>query len=326
MTYLDRPSPPKGPPWAHNSFGASVHNALAGWWRLAIEDRIVPAGGKLLERGWISEGYADDAQLARQLSRAKLMVERYVATLDPSAEPAGVERTVATKTDLIAVSGRIDRLDDRVAVGNEGAAGWATLAGRKLPAGADASADRESLSGLEPVQAGIPGADRDLVVVDYKTGRMPLTSQDARSSLALALYALAAGRVLRRRCTIVELHHLPTEQVLRWEHTPESLDRQLRRAEDIAGECATADERFRLDPADSGRGDEVFPPTPGPGCGWCDFRAQCPQGQQASPPRRPWDGLGEHEAFLVAPVAPGQPGPGQAAALAKGTFVAERDG
>ena len=34
MTYLDRPPPGKGPPWAHNSLGASVHNALAGWWRL----------------------------------------------------------------------------------------------------------------------------------------------------------------------------------------------------------------------------------------------------------------------------------------------------
>ena len=30
MTYLDRPPPPKGAPWAHNSLGASVHNALAG--------------------------------------------------------------------------------------------------------------------------------------------------------------------------------------------------------------------------------------------------------------------------------------------------------
>ena len=29
MTYLDRPRPDKGPPWAHNSVGASVHNALA---------------------------------------------------------------------------------------------------------------------------------------------------------------------------------------------------------------------------------------------------------------------------------------------------------
>src|SRR6266702_4515804 len=122
MSYLDRPAPPKGPPWAHNSLGASVHNALAGWWRLRREERTPETAGALLERGWLSDGFADDA----------------------------------------------------------------------------------------------------------------------RSSLALALYALAAGRVLRRPCRTVELHHLPTGKVLHWEHTPESLDRQLRRAEDIAGECAAA--------------------------------------------------------------------------------------
>ena len=55
-----------------------------------------------------------------------------------------------------------------------------------------------------------PAADgTELVVVDYKTGRHLLSTDDARSSLALALYALAAGRVLRRPCHRVELHHLP---------------------------------------------------------------------------------------------------------------------
>lgn len=88
MTYLDRPSPPKGPPWAINSFGASVHNALAGWWRLPLGERSADAAGQLLERGWISEGYADETQSARQLSRARAMVDKYVAKLDPSAEPA----------------------------------------------------------------------------------------------------------------------------------------------------------------------------------------------------------------------------------------------
>ena len=34
MAYLDRPPLPKGPPWAHNSVGASVHNALKQWWDL----------------------------------------------------------------------------------------------------------------------------------------------------------------------------------------------------------------------------------------------------------------------------------------------------
>jgi RecB family exonuclease len=250
MVYLDRPSPPKGPPWAHNSFGASVHNALAGWWRLPRAERTAGAAGQLLERGWISEGYADGVQSAAYLERAKAMVERYAATLDPADEPVGVERVVATKTELIAVSGRIDRLDDR------------------------------------------PG--RDLVVVDYKTGRTPPAVAEVRSSLPLALYALAAGRVLRRRCTKVELHHVPTAQVVAWEHTDQSLDRQLRRAEDIAGECAEADERFGSQrPAD--RGDEVFPPRPGLWCGWCDFRAHCPEGQLAATARQPWDGLADDD-------------------------------
>jgi RecB family exonuclease len=254
MSYLDRPPPPKGAPWAHNSLGASVHNALAGWWRLPRSQRTVAAAGELLERGWLQDGFADDAQSLLYRGRARQMVEAYVAGLDPDREPLGVERTVATKTDLIAFSGRIDRLDDRRAV-------------------ADGAVE--------------PG---ELVVVDYKTGRHLLTVDDARTSLPLALYALAAERVMRRPCLRVELHHLPTGRVLAWEHTPESLARQLRRAEDIAAECAAADERFATGrPAD--RGDEVFPPRPGSWCGWCDFRAHCPEGSRAAAPRRPWDGL-----------------------------------
>jgi RecB family exonuclease len=272
MVYLDRPSPPKGPPWAHNSFGATVHNALAGWWRLPFAERVPKAAADLVERGWIAEGYADGEQSAEYLGRARAMVERYVAALDPAAEPAGVERVVATKTEQIAVSGRIDRLDDRTA--------------------------RPGARQRETVQAGIPGQDRDLVVVDYKTGRTPPRIEDVRSSLALALYALAAGRVLRRPCFRVELHHLPTAQIVAWDHTRESLERQLRRAEDIAGECAQADERFRSsdDPAD--RADAVFPPTPGMWCAWCDYRGQCPEGQLAAPAKRPWDGLAPEQPDL----------------------------
>ena len=113
MTYLDRPPPPKGPPWAHNSLGASIHNALAGWWRLPLAERTVAAAGRLVDRGWIDEGFADETQSVRWRERAVDMVEGYVARLDPADEPVGVERTVATRTDTIVVSGRIDRLDAR---------------------------------------------------------------------------------------------------------------------------------------------------------------------------------------------------------------------
>jgi putative RecB family exonuclease len=251
MNYLDRPVPPKGPPWAHNSLGASIHNALAGWWRLPQPQRTVEAAGRLVNRGWIDEGFADETQSVRQRERAIAMVEDYVAGLDPADEPLGVERTVATRTDVIAVSGRIDRLDARPAASGDGT---------------------------------------ELVVVDYKTGRHLLTTDDARSSLALALYALAAGRALRRPCHRVELHHLPTGEVLAWSHSEESLARHLRRAEGIAEECAAADERMR-DGLPADRYDEVFPPRTGPSCGWCDYRRHCPEGTEAAPARRPWDGL-----------------------------------
>ena len=128
----------------------------------------------------------------------------------------------------------------------------------------------------------VDGADgTELVVVDYKTGRHLLSVDDARSSLALAIYALAAARSLHRDCRRVELHHLPSGQVLAWEHTAESLQRHLRRAEDIAAECAEADERMRA-PLPREKYDEVFPPQPGPGCGWCDYRRSCPEGQAAA--------------------------------------------
>jgi RecB family exonuclease len=274
MTYLDRPPPVKGPPWAHNSLGASVHNALAGWWRLPRHRRTVAAAGDLLDQGWIGEGFADSLQSARYRHWARGLVEAYVTGLDPASEPIGVERTVATRTDLIAVSGRIDRLDDRRG----------------------------------------PDGRGELVVVDYKTGRHLLTVDDARTSLPLALYALAAERVMRRSCRRVELHHLPTGRVLSWEHTAESLARQLRRAEDIAAECAAADEKFRAvtdgrqaqgGGEEAGRPPElpdVFPPRPGSWCGWCDYRASCPEGSAASEPRRPWDALGSE---AVAPLPDG---------------------
>jgi RecB family exonuclease len=255
MTYLDRPAPPKGPPWAHNSLGASVHNALAGWWRLPRADRTVAAAGDLLDQGWLTDGFADSGQSDAYLLRCRQQVQSYVSAVDPAAEPAGVERTVGTRTELIAVSGRIDRLDDRRA-GQGGS-----------------------------------GQPSDLVVVDYKTGRHEPTVDDARSSLALALYALAAGRALRRVCRRVELHHVPTGTVAAWEHTPESLDRQLSRAELIAAECADADERYRAEPAGGAMAGDAFPPRPGPGCGWCDYRARCPEGSAAAPQRRPWDAL-----------------------------------
>jgi RecB family exonuclease len=245
FTYIDRPMPPKGPPWAHNSVGSAVHTALAGWWQLPATARTPEAAGRLLRERWVPLGFRDEDEATAWRERAAAMVERYVADLDPYDEPIGVERTVALKTSRLALSGRIDRLDRR---GDE------------------------------------------LVVVDYKTGRHVLSTDDARGSLALAIYAVAAARTMRLPCTRVELHHLPTGDVVVWEHSDASLERHLGRADDIAAEAGAA--HAAANSGDPDALEAAFPSRTGPQCSWCDFIQHCPAGQAAAPQRnQPWAGL-----------------------------------
>jgi RecB family exonuclease len=129
--------------------------------------------------------------------------------------------------------------------------------------------------------------DGELVVVDYKTSRVPPTDDDARTSLALALYAAAAWKMFRRRTVRVELHHVPTGTVGVHEHTSESLTRKVEQARSIARDAQRAD----LDFAVRGEGSELFPARPGPMCGWCDLRAHCAEGQVAAPEKSDWAAL-----------------------------------
>jgi RecB family exonuclease len=282
MTYIDRPKPQTGPPWAHNSFGASVHNALAGWYRLEPERRDLPAAERLLRSGWLVDGYRDGQQSARYLELAAEMLRGYVSTLDPNAEPVGVERSVATRTNELALSGRVDRIDERV------------LSRSELGDDVDDD-DAGDATGDDAAAEGSGAAE--LVIVDYKTGRRPSTVEEARGSLALAVYALATARTLRRPCRRVELHHLPSGTVAGWTHTEESLGRHLRRATSIASDAAGATEVARTLPAgDTAAVDRVFPPVPSQICAWCDFVALCPEGRAAAPAKQPWDGLATEQA------------------------------
>ena len=243
FSYLDRPMPPRGAPWAHNTVGAVAHLALARWWLLPRRHRTPDTGGQLVERNWQNLGFRDDEQSARSRADTARWVHDYLAAgVDPDVEPVGVERTVATHTERLAVSGRVDRVDER---GDE------------------------------------------LVVVDYKTGRRDLDADDARGSQALALYVLGVRRTLRRACRRVELHHLPTGTVASFEHTDESLQRHLDRAEQTAADIVTATDTF----AAGADVDDVFPPAPSNACAWCDFRKLCPEGRASSPELDPWAGL-----------------------------------
>lgn len=111
--YVDRPAPPKGPPWAHNSLGTSVHAVLRAWFDLPTARRRPAALTGLLRAAWVRDGYRDDEQERQAFDTALGWLESYVDGLDPGFEPLAVERTVATKTATLALSGRVDRIDQR---------------------------------------------------------------------------------------------------------------------------------------------------------------------------------------------------------------------
>ncbi len=242
MQYLDRPRPQARPQRAHTSVGIATHNALRDFWDLPV-GRRTPAGvAELVRSSWIDVGFRDTEQSAAWRLRVRDAVTEYLRVSDRDNQPVGIERSVSLKTDEVAITGRIDRLDDR---------------------------------------------DGELVVVDYKTGRQVPTDDDARTSLPLALYAVAAAGMFRRPCRRVELHHVPSGTVASHEHTDESLARKIAEAESIASDLRRADAEFKEIGVESTR----FAPRTSAICSWCDFRAHCPEGQQMGPEKSDWAGL-----------------------------------
>src|ERR1700709_451615 len=57
FTYIDRPMPQRGRPWAHNTVGATAHLALHRWWLLPASRRTPDAGAELVERNWQANGF-----------------------------------------------------------------------------------------------------------------------------------------------------------------------------------------------------------------------------------------------------------------------------
>jgi RecB family exonuclease len=112
FSYVDRPTPQKGPPWAHNSLGASVHTALRSWFDLPADRRSPEVLPGLLKATWVREGYRDEVQEREAFERAIAWLTAYVDELEPEFEPLAVERTVAAKTPALALSGRVDRIDE----------------------------------------------------------------------------------------------------------------------------------------------------------------------------------------------------------------------
>jgi len=113
LQYLDRPAPVARPQRGHTSLGVAVHNALRDWWDLPAARRTPAAGAELVGTAWIDVGFRDGEQSRAWRARAQDHVAAYLGDVDPGSQPLGIERTVSLKTDALALSGRIDRLDDR---------------------------------------------------------------------------------------------------------------------------------------------------------------------------------------------------------------------
>jgi len=113
MQYLDRPRPAARPQRAHTSIGVATHNALRDFWGLTPVERTPMAVERLVRQSWIDVGFRDADQSAEWRVRTTERVTAYLRGIDRNRQPLGVERTVSLRTEALAVTGRVDRLDDR---------------------------------------------------------------------------------------------------------------------------------------------------------------------------------------------------------------------
>jgi putative RecB family exonuclease len=112
----------------------------------------------------------------------------------------------------------------------------------------------------------------DLVVVDYKTGRVPSEMQERQRLSGVHFYALLCEEVLGVRPALVRLMYLREPLVIETRTTDQALRGLRRRTAAIwaAIERSCSAEDFR--------------PKPGPLCSWCSFRPICPAfGENLSP-------------------------------------------
>lgn len=109
--------------------------------------------------------------------------------------------------------------------------------------------------------------DGSLEVVDYKSSRRAKSRARVRSSLQLALYALACEHLYGRLPTAVTLEFLVPGISVRVPVAEVDLD---------AARAAVAET------AEAVRSGGPWPPTPNRLCDWCDYRSVCPA----------WDGEG----------------------------------
>ncbi len=113
MQYLDRPRPEARAQRAHTSVGIATHNILRDFWDLPPERRTPAGVAELVRESWIDVGFRDAQQSVEWRLRVRDAVVGYLRGIDRDRQPIGLERSVSLKAEGLAVTGRVDRLDDR---------------------------------------------------------------------------------------------------------------------------------------------------------------------------------------------------------------------
>lgn len=102
-----------GVPSPSLSFGSSIHAALESFYKRPVP--VAPSLDELLDaldRGWVSEGYADAVEEETYRAQAREVLTRFHAENARSYRlPAAVEERFEFDVEGVRVSGQIDRLD-----------------------------------------------------------------------------------------------------------------------------------------------------------------------------------------------------------------------
>jgi putative RecB family exonuclease len=112
----------------------------------------------------------------------------------------------------------------------------------------------------------------EMRVVDYKTGKAPRETFEARALFQMRFYALVLWRVRGRVPRVLQLLYLGSGEVLRYEPDEADLRATQRKLEALWAAISRAAER----------GD--WRPNPGRICEWCSHQAICPAFGGTPPP------------------------------------------
>lgn len=218
------------PPTVHTALGTLVHRALERlFWHHPAGQRSPEAAGAELAAAWVELATAPDI--------ADLGLDE-AATASLRADAATLVERYFTLED-----------PDRVhAVGTE------------LTLEADVAGVR--LRGI--IDRLDVDDDGGLVVVDYKTGRVPPERAERARLAGVQFYALLCQHVLGRRPARVRLLYLRGPLSIEALPSDQGITGVARRTtavwQAIERACATED----------------FRPRPSPLCGWCAFKPRCP--------------------------------------------------